>query len=211
MTVLLTTAYWPNLHYFYHLLHADTVWIEQHENYQKQSFRNRTHILSANGLLPLSIPVQKRGLKELTKDLHISYGENWQMRHWRAIISAYKNSPYFEYFEEEIAPFYTRRTELLLDYNQEQLRLLFKLLKLKKQVSLTPEFKKEVSGQADLRFITQPKNDFNTDEQAVSFLNHHYYQTFGDKFGFTPNLSILDLLFNTGLESMAYLGGNSPR
>lgn len=208
MTTLLTTAYWPNLHYFYHALRADAICIEQHEHYQKQSFRNRTHILSANGVLPLSIPIKKRALKEFTKDLAISYGENWQIRHWRAITSAYKNSPYFEYFEDEIAGFYTSRTGLLLDYNQQQLALLFKLLKQKKQISLTAEFGKDAAGLADLRHLGSAKTDFTTDAAAATALKKHYYQTFGSKLGFTPNLSMLDLLFNTGLESLSYL--NSP-
>jgi hypothetical protein len=205
MTALLTTAYWPNLHYFYYVLHAEQVLIEQHENYQKQSYRNRTLILTANGVLPLSIPVKKRGAKELTRDLQISYQENWQIRHWRAILSAYKNSPFFDYFEEEIHYFYNTRVEGLLEYNQLQLQLLLRLLKLKKQIALSPEFTKSVTDSMDLRFITDPKTDFREDPRVQELLGRPYYQTFGDRPGFHPNLSILDLLFNTGLESINYL------
>ena|SRR6218665_486790 len=206
MTPLLTTAYWPSLHYFYYVLHSEHLLIERYENYQKQSYRNRTLILTANGVLPLSIPVKKRAVKELTRDLQICYGENWQIRHWRAILSAYKNSPFFDYFEDEVHYFYSKRVESLLEYNQLQLQLLLKLLKLKKQVSFTSEFKPPVSGDSsDLRFITDPKTDFKQDERVQAILSQPYYQTFGDKYGFTPNLSMLDLLFNTGLESIAYL------
>jgi hypothetical protein len=205
MTALFTTAYWPNLHYFYYVLYAEQILIEQHENYQKQSYRNRTLILTANGVLPLSIPVKKRGLKELTRDLQISYSENWQIRHWRAILSAYKNSPFFDYFEDEIHYFYSTRVESLLEYNQQQLQLLLRLLKLKKQILLSAQFEKAAKGITDLRFITDPKTDFRGDVRVQAVLSKLYYQTFGDRPGFHPNLSILDLLFNTGLKSINYL------
>jgi hypothetical protein len=207
MTTLLTTAYWPNLHYFYYLLHAGQVLIEQHENYQKQSFRNRTLILTANGVLPLSIPVKKRALKELTRDLQVSYNENWQIRHWRAIVSAYKNSPFFDYFEDEIHYFYNTRIDSLLEYNLQQLQLLLKLLKLKKQIALSAEFTKSATDAVDFRFITDPKTNFKADAEVQAILSKPYYQTFGDRPGFHPNLSMLDLLFNTGLESISYLSG----
>src|SRR5688572_3856586 len=99
MKVILSTAYWPNLLYFHHLMNSEEVLIEQWENYSKQSFRNRTEILSANGVLSLSIPVIHTSSKQLTRNLRINYKENWQIRHWRAITSAYNNSPFFEYFE----------------------------------------------------------------------------------------------------------------
>src|SRR4051812_19762950 len=103
MTPLLSSAYWPNLHYFFYLINYDKADIEQWDNYQKQTFRNRTTILSANGLLDLNIPVKKSAHKELMKDVEISYSERWQQKHWRAIASAYGSAPYFEFFGEEIA------------------------------------------------------------------------------------------------------------
>lgn len=205
MTALLTTAYWPNLHYFYYVLNADTLLIEQHENYQRQSLRNRCAILSANGLLHLSIPMHKRAVKEGIADIAISYSENWQIRHWRAIVSAYKNSPYFDYFEEEIHYFYEQHFEKLLDYNTAQLKLLLRLLKQKKELGFTTEFKKEQEQLKDLRYIADAKTDFRKDAAVISTLEKPYYQTFSVKFPFQPNLSFLDLLFNTGLESLTYL------
>ena len=109
MNPLLSTAYWPNLHYFYYLINSDSITIESFENYHKQSYRNRTQILTANGKLNLSIPIKNLNTKELIKDIEIAYQENWQINHWRAITSAYKNSPYFEFFEDEINYFYRRR------------------------------------------------------------------------------------------------------
>src|SRR4051812_10738280 len=115
--VVLSTAYWPNLHYFYYILHSEQVFIEKHEHYQKQSFRNRTQILTANGVLDLSIPVVKKHDKELISTIEISYAEPWQIKHWRAISSAYKNSPYLEFFEDEIKTLYEEKPVYLLEFN----------------------------------------------------------------------------------------------
>lgn len=206
MKSLLSSAYWPNLHYFYYVLHSETLCIEQFENYQKQSFRNRTQILSANGPLDLSIPVTKNNSKELSKDIRISYKENWQQKHWRAITSAYKNSPYFEHFENEIAHFYSGKFDLLLDFNQQQLELLLKILRITKNFSRSGQYEKEPGSFLDLREKIHPKVDFKTDIRPLEILSKPYYQTFETKFKFIPNLSILDLLFNKGLETVDYLG-----
>ena len=208
MRSILSTAYWPNLHYFYYLLNSETVFIEQFEHYQKQSFRNRTQILSANGVLDLSVPVKKKAVKELTKDIEISYAENWQLKHWRAITSAYKNSPYFEHFESELAIFYTDKHENLLTFNFQQIQTLLKILKLKKEVLLTSDYQKQPENFSDLREIIHPKSDHRLDPVTRIVLEKPYYQTFETKFDFAPNLSILDLLFNKGLESADYLSGN---
>lgn len=204
MNALLTTAYWPNLHYFCYVFSSDVLFIEQFENYQKQSYRNRTHILTANGVLSLSVPVKKNAQKELTKNIHICYKENWPVKHWRAITSAYKNSPYFDYFEEELQDFYTRDFEFLLDYNLKQLQFVFKLLKIKKEIVLTSEFEKSPISVLDLRNIIHPKVDPKNDAPVTDILIKPYYQTFESKFEFQPNLSILDLLLNKGLGTLEY-------
>lgn len=205
MNSLLSTAYWPNLHYFYYVLNSESVVIESYENYHKQSFRNRTQILTANGKLDLSIPVKKINTKELIKDVEISYTENWQINHWRAITSAYKNSPYFEFFEEEIHYFYSKEFKFLMEYNSEQLKLILKLLKVKKEISFTTTFEKEHLDLTDLRNNIHPKIEFTEDKIVANKLKTPYYQTFESKFDFHPNLSILDLLFNKGLETVEYL------
>ncbi len=204
MRALLSTAYWPNQHYFYYVLHSESVEIEQFEHYGKQSYRNRTTILAANGALDLSIPVRHRETKELTKDIEISYQELWQLKHWRAITSAYRNAPYFEYFESEIGDFYKhKKYNLLLDYNLAQLQCLLKILKQKKTIQLTSEYLK-INGETDLREKIHPKKKFNKDS-TVDFLNIPYYQTFSEKHFFHPNLSTLDLIFNKGLFALEYL------
>ena len=205
MNVLLSTAYWPNLHYFYYILNSETITIESFENYHKQSYRNRTQLLTANGRLDLSIPVKKLNTKELIKDVEISYREPWQINHWRAITSAYKNSPYFEFFEEEINYFYSNEFKFLLEYNTEQLSLILKLLKIKKEINFTTAFEKEINTNADLRNIIHPKIESTEDAKVSSLLKRPYYQTFESKFDFIPNLSILDLVFNKGLETIDYL------
>jgi hypothetical protein len=205
MKALLSTAYWPNLHYFYYILNSENIVIESYENYHKQSYRNRTQILTANGKLDLSIPVKKLNTKELIRDVEIFYTENWQINHWRAITSAYKNSPYFEFFEKEIHYFYSKEFKFLIDYNTEQLKLILKLLKVKKDISFTTTFEKEPSNFIDLRNNIHPKIEFTEDIIVAEKLKQHYYQTFESKFPFHPNLSILDLLFNKGLETVDYL------
>ena len=204
MKSLLSASYWPNLHYFYYVLKSETILIERFDHYQKQSFRNRTQILTANGVLDLSIPVTKISVKEYTKDISISYSENWQSKHWRAITSAYKNSPYFDYFEDEIAVFYKLRYDNLLEYNLLQLKTVLKLLKLKKELFLTDSFEKIPLNKIDTRELIHPKFSFEKDVLVVGLLNKPYYQTFENKFEFKPNLSILDLLFNKGLLTLDY-------
>ncbi|MBL7932067.1 MAG: WbqC family protein [Bacteroidia bacterium] len=207
MNYLLSTAYWPNLYYFSCVLNSENIMIEQFENYQKQSFRNRCTILSANGPLDLIIPVQNNGNKQLTKDVLISYKENWQIKHWRAITSAYRNSPYFEHFEPEIHFFYEQKFEFLLEYNVEQLKLLLKLLRVSKSINLSNSYETLPEHSLDLRTSIHPKLDFSDSDNLIQKLRKPYYQVFVDKFGFTPNLSILDLFFNTGLGTVDYLSG----
>jgi len=206
MNALLSTAYWPNLHYFYYVINSETFVIEQFENYQKQSFRNRTQLLTANGKLDLTIPINKT--KQTIKETEISYKENWQLNHWRAITSAYKNSPYFDFFEDEIYFFYNNNFKLLLEYNTEQLKLILKLLKLKKEILFSSDFEKTPKNYFDFRNTIHPKIEFTKDQNVITILNKPYYQTFENKFNFQPNLSMLDLLFNKGLDSLKYLNHN---
>jgi hypothetical protein len=209
MKILLTTAYLPNLHYFFYVFNSSSIGIEQFEHYQKQSFRNRTQILSANGILDMVIPVEKKAAKELTKDITISYAEKWQNKHWRAITSAYKNSPFFDFFEEELKYFYENEFEFLCDYNLQQLQVLLKILKLKREFVFTSAYEKVPKNSLDLREIIHPKINFKNDERVSNILNKTYYQTFESKFPFVPNLSSLDLIFNTGLEAVEYLKNSS--
>jgi hypothetical protein len=170
MNPLLSTAYWPNLHYFYYVLNNNTIHIELEENFQKQSFRNRTEILTANGKLFLTIPVTKKSVKELTKYIEINYKENWQSKHWGAITSAYRNSPYFDYFEDEIKEFYTQQYPTLIEYNQAQLKFILKLLKQTRKIVFTEIYEKAPVGLTDLRESIHPKKNFITDKTVAEHL-----------------------------------------
>jgi hypothetical protein len=194
-SVLLPTAYLPPINYFSLLLKNETVFIEKHEHFVKQTYRNRCDILSSNGLLSLSIPLQKNADKEVISEKRISYAENWQINHWRAITSAYKNSAYFEYFEDEFKPFYFEEHEFLMEFNTKLTELILHILRQKKEIKFTSEYSKEFPG-LDLR------ETLNIKQETI---NQKYFQVFGDKLGFTPNLSVIDLLFNKGLGTVDYL------
>jgi aspartyl/asparaginyl-tRNA synthetase len=130
-TVLLSTAYLPNIKYLSQVLNHEIVVLEKCENFMKQTYRNRCEILTSNGKLSLTIPLVKQADKELISGKKISYAEDWQKQHWRAITSAYKNSPYFEFFEDEFKPFYENKYELLFDYNTQLLHTILHILRVK--------------------------------------------------------------------------------
>ena len=193
MQVLLSTAYLPPINYFQQLVKPDVALIEKHEHFVKQTYRNRCTIASANGALSLSIPLKKLGEKEKISEKQISYSEKWQALHWRSIVSAYKSSPYFEYFEADLRPFYEKRYDLLFDYNTELLQLLFRIFRIDPKVEFTKEYIAEYRDCHDLRNSITPKTEAETAAQP-------YYQVFADKNGFIPNLSIIDYLFNEGVK-----------
>lgn len=204
MNVLLPTAYWPNLHYFYYVLNAETPVVEQHDHYHKQSYRNRCSILSANGVLHLTVPVKHAGNHCPVQDVEISYTDNWPLKHWRAICSAYGNSPYFDFFNEEVHAVYQQQYTRLVDLNLAQAETVLRLWRIEKKIILSPFFDK-MPASHDLRDLIHPKREFSGDPLVAERLKTGYYQTFSNKFGFVPNLSILDLLFNTGLDGRTYL------
>ena len=177
--IILPTAYFPSIEYIQAIVQAESIAIEIHESFPKQTFRNRMRILSANGVLPLTIPVCQYANHEMTKNIKISYHENWQKKHWTAILSAYNRSPFFEFYKDFFATFYEKKTTFLIDYNQELLRLILKFLKIEKTVSFTEDFQKDNT----VCFETKPCL---------------YTQVFESKHGFTPSLSVLDLLSNMG-------------
>jgi hypothetical protein len=192
--ILLSTAYLPSVSYLKKILQHETIIIEKNENFTKQTYRNRCDIVSANGLISLSIPLIKQNNKELISEKKISYTENWQQQHWRTLVSAYKNSPYFDFFEHEFKPFYENKYEYLFDYNLQLLETILKILRVKKTILFTDEYQLKPYNIEDLRILSDlKKNGINLKQQA-------YYQLFSDKIGFKENLSCIDALFNIGLE-----------
>lgn len=196
--VLLSTAYFPPIEYLFHFIMNENVWIEAHENFVKQTYRNRCHIASANGLLALSIPLLHEGNKTLVSEKKISYAEPWQGKHWRAVESAYSSSPYFEYFETEIRDVIFSEHEKLIDLTSASLRVMLSILRIKKELLFTEEYFHPSPELVDLRNSIHPRQ-----ESKLNFPD--YYQVFKEKNGFIANLSSLDLIFNEGLKCVDYL------
>ena len=193
-SILLSTAYLPNIHYLKSVLQADTIVLEACEHFVRQSYRNRAEVLTSNGKLTLTIPLLKQSEKEIISNKRISYAENWQHQHWRTIVSSYKSSPYFEFFEDDLKPFYEKKHEFLFEYNTELLKVILHILRIKKDISITSQFEALPKEYKDLRSLSNVNSIADNSAQP-------YYQVFIDKQGFVPNLSCLDALFNVGLET----------
>lgn len=197
MLLLPSSYFGPALH-FALIAQEERYAIEYKEHFVKQSFRSRCEIYGANGKLKLIVPLRKWHHRDTMDSIAISYDEDWQKLHWRSITSAYRTSPYFEFYEELIKPLFFLETKSLLAYNQEVENSLKQLLKLKAQESYTVSYE---ARETDWRKLLHPKN--KELYEAVSFPK--YIQVFEEKCGFIPNLSILDLLFNLGPNSKTYL------
>ena len=157
---ILSTAYLPPVSYFMCMLHANEIRLEACENYLKQSYRNRFRIATANGVETLSIPVESNsGQKNPIRDVRISSHGNWQQTHWRAITSAYMNSPFFEYYQDDFRPFYENKWTFLWDYNLELLTLILKLLNENPKIILTETYQNNLFDFNDLREIIHPKKN----------------------------------------------------
>ncbi len=183
---ILPSFYLAPIDYYYLMLHSDTCLVEVYDTYQKQTFRNRCMIASADGSLALTIPVEKPlpGQNKM-KDIRISDHGRWRHVHWNALKTAYQNSPFFEFYADEMAPFYEKKWNFLVDFNDDLQRLMCSWLDIKPCVLRTDRYMGEMSN--------------------MSFAPKPYYQVFRDKTGFLPNLSIVDLIFNMGPESILYL------
>lgn len=196
--VLLSTAYFPPVFYFSQIVQSSQVTIEKEENFHKQTYRNRCVILGANGPLSLTVPVVHDAPKINISSLNISYHSQWQLIHLRAIESAYRNSPFYEYYIDDFVPFFKRRHDTLFDFNLHILKVCLDLIGHKVVPEFTSDFEKE-TNKRDLRFTISPK------KEITGYVFPEYHQVFMDKFGFIANLSILDLIFNVGPESLDYL------
>lgn len=198
---LFSTAYFPPISYVAAMLNKQVVVVEQYETFPKQTYRNRAVVATANGLLPLSVPVVRtNGNHTYTKDMDICYNENWAAKHWRAIESAYNSSPYFLYYKDDVEAILNKKHRTLLELNMDILAFVFKKLKVAKDIILSTDFV-GVDANAD---IEDYRNRFSPKNKEIIQLSP-YDQVFEDRFGFVPNLSILDLLFNMGPDSLGYL------
>ena len=202
--MLLPTAYLAPISYFRLLLRAADVHIEAWEHYPKQTLRNRCLIATSGGVQALTVPVARPdNPKATTRDIRISDHGRWRHLHWQALVSAYGMSPFFEYYADDFAPFYERRYEFLLDYNMALQSLVCGLLDISPTVGLTEEYVPPMSVADDLREAFTPRAPRPVRPDLPP--PRPYYQVFGRKHGFLPDLSIVDLLFNMGNESVLYL------
>ncbi|MCD0490008.1 WbqC family protein [Pedobacter sp. MC2016-14] len=193
--------YLPPVSYFSALkIHENNFLIEKQEHFPKQTYRNRAKISSPNGTLDLYVPVVKGSkFHTVIKDVKISYDFKWQRLHWLSLESCYRNSAYFEYYEDEFAQFYTKKYTYLFDYNLEIFYWLLKNLKKNIPVDFTTEYIKTLEPGMDYRDKLPFKD---TPEMG---LIKPYFQVFEDRNGFTPNLSVVDLLFSQGPQAKLYL------
>jgi len=199
--ICLSTAYLAPVEYYSAMVKAETVFLEYCEFYEKQSYRNRCSIAAANGKMTLSIPVEKEGgSKTLTRDVRISEHNGWQLQHWRSIESAYNSAPFFEFYKDDLLPFYEKKWDFLWDFNQEIQAKILELIDLHPIIRKTDIYKTKLDETiSDLRHCIHPKK-----ENSIQ-LSKPYYQVFEQRSGFIPDLSILDLLFNMGNESIFIL------
>jgi hypothetical protein len=199
-SILLSTAYLPPIEYFYYLLHSERIIIEQFETYPKQTYRNRCTILTGNGKLSLSIPVTKvNGNHTLSKDVLLFNDEKWQLKHWRAIRAAYTASPFFLYYADELEVFFTEKHAHLIDFNLKLTQMLCQMIGFYPEITLTTSFTKNAGNSIDLRNAISPKKGATLRDFPA------YTQVFSDRNKFVPNLSIIDLIFNLGPETLSYL------
>jgi hypothetical protein len=173
---------------------------EIEDNFQKQTNRNRTYIYSPNGIQLLNIPVKhSKESHQKTKDIQIETDFDWQKQHFKSLEAAYRSSPFFEFFEDDLRPIFEKKHNFLLDLNFETLEIVSKCLRMKLEYTTTTEYFHEVDSNEykDFRTLVNGKKDSSSFES--------YTQVFDDKYGFINNLSVLDLLFNEGKYALDYL------
>jgi len=205
--VLLSTTYFGPIQWYQKLYRAESVLVEQWESFQKQTYRNRCLIATTQGIQALTVPVERGNATSqvrhqrtmLIKDIRISNHGNWRHLHWNALQSAYGESPFFEYYQDDVRPFFEKRWDFLLDFNEQIRQTLCELIDIQPRVTFTEDYQPLADN--DYREAIRPKHT----APDPDFVPRPYYQVYQQKHGFLENLSILDLLFNMGPESIFYL------
>ncbi len=198
MNILIHPTYFPSISHFVAMVQADTVTFEVEDNFQKQTNRNRMYIYSPNGIQLLNIPVKhSKTAHQKFKETKIEQAFDWQKQHFKSLEAAYRTSPFFEYFEDDIRPLFEKKQVYMMDLCFETIEVVSNCLSLEFSSKKTEEYFHESKNLDDFRFLTNGKKD--------SSLFEPYTQVFGEKHGFINNLSILDLLFNEGRYALDYL------
>ncbi len=197
--IVVSYLYAGNINFYSEVKNDLYLCFDGYENYIKQTYRSRCTIYGANGKLDLIIPIVKgkQGHRPM-RDVKISYAENWQKLHWKSLESAYRSSPYFEFYEHEFIGFYTKKEEYLIDFNFKVHSCICKCLNIETKHQATHEYQKTIENANDLRKISDLI-------YSNKLTYNEYTQVFADKHGFIPNLSVLDLLFNNGPHSVDFL------
>ena len=200
MTVLPCCYLAPVSHYSAYY-RAEELQLEDCDHFTKQTLRNRCLIDSPSGALALTIPVVSTEGKSLMRDVRTSDHGNWRHQHWVALESSYRQSPFFEYYADDFAPFYEKKWEFLADFNEELMALTASLLDIQKPISRTMAYE----GQE----VYEPNKPYDPNKPYEAHGSHWaprpYYQVFASRHGFLPDLSIVDLLFNLGPEGVLWL------
>lgn len=199
MTALFSTAYLPPVSYVAKIMQHTDIQIETKETFPKQTYRNRTIIMTANGIMSLSVPVL-RDNHSRTEEVRIDYKERWNVIHLRTLTAAYSASPFFLYYKDALESLLMKRYDRLVDLNQSLLTWLLKCMKTDCNIEFTSEWQSPGSIPDDYRNVFSPKKATPLPCQFPT-----YYQVFSDRFPFAPDLSIIDLLMNLGPEARDYL------
>lgn len=201
---LLSSTYFGPIQW-YQKLHRMPCIIEQHDHFVKQTYRNRCVIATANGTQTLTVPIERYdGTKCPMRDIRISDHGNWRHLHWNALVSAYGETPFFEFYADDLRPFFEKRHTFLFDLNLDIMHTMCQLLDVRPQVTLSEQYivlPSEDDAVVDFREAIRPKHPL----PDADFNPTPYYQVRAQRHGFLPNLSILDLLFNEGPEGIFYL------
>lgn len=197
-SILIHPSYFPSISTFVAIAQSDLVTFEMDDNFQKQTNRNRMYIYSPNGIQLLNIPIKhSKTAHQKTKEVKLETAFDWQKQHFKSLEAAYRTSPFFEYFEDDILPIFQKKHTFLMDLNIETMVIVSKCLGLKFDYNETDEYFHIVTDKIDLRNLVNGKKDTSVFEP--------FTQVFGEKHGYLNNLSILDLLFNEGRYALNYL------
>jgi hypothetical protein len=200
LSILLHPVYFPNIVTTAALVTNEVIW-EVHDNYQKQTFRNRCHICTDLGKHMLNLPIQHVGGnqgRQKYKDVKLDNTYNWQRQHWRTLQTAYRTSPFFEFYEDDLAPIFEKPITYLLDLNFKTIDFLCSSLSIENSIDKTSEYSLKIENHKDLRYLVNAKKTNNKEQET-------YNQVFIVRHGFVKNTSTLDLLFNEGPSALSYL------